>query len=310
MSMMHRSIDLESLPDPADRPRPRVCRRPDPGRRGTLRICFYARTGVPAEGFFAVRSQLFYNSLQSIISWQQVPPMNPHHNVDAAEIGKFDALASRWWDPHSEFKPLHEINPLRLGYIDGIAHIQGKRVLDVGCGGGILSESMAARGAEVTGIDMGEAPLEVARLHLLETGEHVDYRQIPVEQLAVEQPGEFDVVTCMEMLEHVPDPSSVVNACARLARPGGYVFFSTLNRNPKSYLLAIVAAEYVLNMLPKGTHDYARFIRPSELSQWIREADLTSLDLSGMTYNPLTGAYKLHPRDVDVNYLVATRKAE
>ena len=236
--------------------------------------------------------------------------MNKQHNVDAAEISKFEALASRWWDPHSEFKPLHEINPLRLGYIDEIAHIQGKRVLDVGCGGGILSESMAAKGAEVTGIDMGEAPLEVARLHLLESGEQVEYRQIPVEELAARQPGEFDVVTCMEMLEHVPDPASVVNACTQLVKPGGYVFFSTLNRNPKSYLFAIVAAEYLLRMLPKGTHDYAKFIRPSELNQWIREADLTTLDISGMTYNPLTGAYKLHPRDVDVNYLVATQKID
>lgn len=236
--------------------------------------------------------------------------MNKQHNVDAAEISKFEALASRWWDPHSEFKPLHEINPLRLGYIDEIAHIQGKRVLDVGCGGGILSESMAAKGAEVTGIDMGEAPLEVARLHLLESGEQVDYQQIPVEELAALRPGEFDVVTCMEMLEHVPDPASVVNACTQLVKPGGYVFFSTLNRNPKSYLFAIVAAEYLLRMLPKGTHDYAKFIRPSELNQWIREADLTTLDISGMTYNPLTGAYKLHPRDVDVNYLVATRKID
>lgn len=236
--------------------------------------------------------------------------MNKQHNVDAAEISKFEALASRWWDPHSEFKPLHEINPLRLGYIDEIAQLQGKRILDVGCGGGILSESMAAKGAEVTGIDMGEAPLEVARLHLLETGEQVDYQQIPVEELAARQPGEFDVVTCMEMLEHVPDPASVVNACTQLVKPGGYVFFSTLNRNPKSYLFAIVAAEYLLRMLPKGTHDYAKFIRPSELNQWIRDADLTTLDISGMTYNPLTGAYKLHPRDVDVNYLVATQKID
>lgn len=236
--------------------------------------------------------------------------MNKQHNVDAAEISKFEALASRWWDPHSEFKPLHEINPLRLGYIDEFAHIQGKRVLDVGCGGGILSESMAAKGAEVTGIDMGEAPLEVARLHLLESGEAVEYRQIPVEELAARQPGGFDVVTCMEMLEHVPDPASVVNACTQLVKPGGYVFFSTLNRNPKSYLFAIVAAEYLLRMLPKGTHDYAKFIRPSELNQWIREAGLTTLDISGMTYNPLTGAYKLHPRDVDVNYLVATQKID
>ncbi len=236
--------------------------------------------------------------------------MNTQHNVDASEISKFEALASRWWDPHSEFKPLHDINPLRLGYIDEIASVQGKRVLDVGCGGGILSESMAAKGAEVTGIDMGEAPLDVARLHLLESGEKVDYQQIPVEELADSHPGEFDVVTCMEMLEHVPNPASVVNACARLVKTGGYVFFSTLNRNPKSYLLAIVGAEYLLRMLPKGTHDYAKFIRPSELNRWIRETDLITLDISGMTYNPLTSVYKLDPRDVDVNYMVATQKAE
>lgn len=236
--------------------------------------------------------------------------MNTQHNVDASEISKFEALASRWWDPHSEFKPLHDINPLRLDYIDEIAPVQGKRVLDVGCGGGILSESMANRGAEVTGIDMGEAPLEIARLHLLESGEQVDYQQIPVEELAANHAGEFDVVTCMEMLEHVPNPASVVNACARLVKPGGHVFFSTLNRNPKSYLFAIVGAEYLLRMLPRGTHDYAKFIRPSELGQWIREADLTTLDISGMTYNPLTSVYKLDPRDVDVNYLVATQKTE
>ncbi len=236
--------------------------------------------------------------------------MNAQHNVDAAEISKFEALASRWWDPQSEFKPLHEINPLRLAYIDGIASIQGKQVLDVGCGGGILSESMAAKGAEVTGIDMGAAPLEVARLHLLETGEEVDYQQIPVEELASQRAAEFDVVTCMEMLEHVPDPASVVTACARLVKPGGHVFFSTLNRNPKSYLFAILGAEYLLKMLPKGTHDYAKFIRPSELNQWIRKAELITLDISGMIYNPLTGVYKLHPRDVDVNYLVATQRPE
>jgi len=236
--------------------------------------------------------------------------MNAQHNVDTAEISKFEALASRWWDPQSEFKPLHEINPLRLAYIDGIASIQGKQVLDVGCGGGILSESMAAKGAEVTGIDMGAAPLEVARLHLLETGEEVDYQQIPVEELASQRAAEFDVVTCMEMLEHVPDPASVVTACARLVKPGGHVFFSTLNRNPKSYLFAILGAEYLLKMLPKGTHDYAKFIRPSELNQWIRKAELITLDISGMIYNPLTGVYKLHPRDVDVNYLVATQRPE
>ena len=227
-------------------------------------------------------------------------------NVDHAEVSKFEQLASRWWDPNSEFKPLHEINPLRLDYIDARAGLSGKQVLDVGCGGGILAESMAARGATVTGIDMGEAPLEVARLHLLESGQHVDYRRIPVEQLADEMPARFDVVTCMEMLEHVPDPASVVAACATLVKPGGQVFFSTINRNPKSYLFAIVGAEYVLRLLPRGTHDYAKFIRPSELSRWIRGAGLDTRDITGLTYNPLSGVYRLDPRDVDVNYMIAT----
>ena len=234
--------------------------------------------------------------------------MSQAPNVDHAEVRKFEELASRWWDPHSEFKPLHDINPLRLNYIDELAQIGGKQVLDVGCGGGILSESMAARGATVTGIDMGEAPLEVARLHLLESGEEVNYQRIPVEELAREQPQSFDVVTCMEMLEHVPDPGSIIQACHDLVKPGGHVFFSTLNRNPKSYLFAIVGAEYVLNMLPKGTHDYAKFIRPSELSRWIRDAGLENNDITGMTYNPFTKTYKLDPRDVSVNYLVATRR--
>ncbi|MES9899896.1 MAG: bifunctional 2-polyprenyl-6-hydroxyphenol methylase/3-demethylubiquinol 3-O-methyltransferase UbiG [Sedimenticola sp.] len=229
-------------------------------------------------------------------------------NVDQAEISKFEELAARWWDPHSEFKPLHEINPLRLQYIDDIAGLKGKRVLDVGCGGGILSESMAAAGAEVTGIDMGEAPLEVARLHLLESGLEADYRRIPVEQLADEQPESFDVVTCMEMLEHVPDPSSIVKACSRLCKPGGNIFFSTLNRNPKSYLFAIIGAEYLLQLLPKGTHDYSKFIRPSELDGWIRAAGLESTDMKGLIYNPLTGNYRLDPRDVDVNYMVSCSK--
>ena len=231
-------------------------------------------------------------------------------NVDHAEVSKFEQLASRWWDPNSEFKPLHEINPLRLGYIDTRAALDGKTVLDVGCGGGILAESMAAHGAKVTGIDMGEAPLEVARLHLLESGQEVDYRRIPVEELADEMPGRFDVVTCMEMLEHVPDPASVIAACATLVKPGGHVFFSTINRNPKSYLFAIVGAEYVLRMLPRGTHDFAKFIRPSELSRWTREAGLDTHDITGMTYNPLTGIYKLDPRDVDVNYMVACGRPE
>jgi len=229
-------------------------------------------------------------------------------NVDHAEVSKFEALASRWWDPLSEFKPLHEINPLRLNYIDEKVSLNGKRVLDVGCGGGILSESMATRGAEVTGIDMGEAPLEVAKLHLLESGQKVDYRKIPVEELAAEQPGTFDVVTCMEMLEHVPDPASIIKACATLVKPGGHVFFSTLNRNPKSYLFAIVGAEYILNLLPKGTHEYAKFIRPSELVQWAREATLTTNDMCGLVYNPFTKVYKLHPTDVDVNYMISTTR--
>ena len=228
-------------------------------------------------------------------------------NVDHAEVSKFEELASRWWDPHSEFKPLHEINPLRLGYIDKIAPLDGKRVLDVGCGGGILSESMAAKGAEVTGIDMGEAPLQVARLHLLETGLHVNYERMPVERLAKERPAAFDVVTCMEMLEHVPDPSSVVNACAQLVKPGGHVFFSTLNRNPKSFLFAIIGAEYLLQLLPKGTHDFAKFIRPSELDAWIRESGLATRDITGLLYNPLTRSYRLGA-DVDVNYMVYTQK--
>ncbi|MGD1982671.1 MAG: bifunctional 2-polyprenyl-6-hydroxyphenol methylase/3-demethylubiquinol 3-O-methyltransferase UbiG [Chromatiaceae bacterium] len=234
--------------------------------------------------------------------------MNATGNVDHAEVHKFEQLASRWWDPHSEFKPLHDINPLRLDYIDQHAGLDGKRVLDVGCGGGILAEAMAQRGALVTGIDMGEAPLEVARLHLLETGVQVDYRQLTAEALAAEEPGAFDVVTCMEMLEHVPDPLSVVTACASLVRPGGKVFFSTINRNPKSYLFAILGAEYLLRMLPKGTHDYAKFIRPAELGRWTRQAGLDTRSMTGLTYNPLTGIYRLDPRDVDVNFMVATQR--
>ena len=229
------------------------------------------------------------------------------HNVDQHEIGKFEELASRWWDPGSEFKPLHDINPLRLDYIDEAAGLSGKEVLDVGCGGGILSESMAERGAKVTGIDMGAMPLRVAELHTLESGVAVTYRQVPVETLAAESPARFDVVTCMEMLEHVPDPSSVVAACARLVKPGGFVFFSTLNRNPKSYLLAIIGAEYILGMLPRGTHDYARFIKPSELDAWVRAAQMRTSGITGMTYNPLTDTYRLNQRDLDVNYMTTCR---
>jgi len=230
-------------------------------------------------------------------------------NVDPAEVSKFEELASRWWDPNSEFKPLHEINPLRLAYIEESAGLQDKQVLDVGCGGGILSESMAAKGARVTGIDMGEAPLQVARLHLLESGLEVNYERIAVERLAEERPASFDLVTCMEMLEHVPDPASVVHACARLVKPGGHVFFSTLNRNLKSFLFAIIGAEYLLRLLPKGTHDFAKFIRPSELDRWIRAAGLTTQDMTGLLYNPLTQSYKLGP-DVDVNYMVRSRREE
>jgi 2-polyprenyl-6-hydroxyphenyl methylase / 3-demethylubiquinone-9 3-methyltransferase len=228
-------------------------------------------------------------------------------NVDHAEVNKFEELAARWWDPHSEFKPLHEINPLRLSYIENHVPLAGKRVLDVGCGGGILSESMAAKGASVSGIDMGEAPLQVARLHLLESGLEVNYERIPVERLAAEQPASFDVVTCMEMLEHVPDPASVVNACSQLVKPGGHLFFSTINRNPKAYLLAIIGAEYLLRLLPKGTHDYSRFIRPSELTGWTRQSGLSCINMTGLSYNPLSRDYKLSD-DVDVNYMIAAVK--
>ncbi|MNF33337.1 3-demethylubiquinone-9 3-methyltransferase [Pseudomonas linyingensis] len=230
-------------------------------------------------------------------------------NVDHAEIAKFEALAHRWWDRESEFKPLHEINPLRVNWIDERVGLAGKRVLDVGCGGGILSESMALRGATVTAIDMGEAPLAVARLHQLESGVQVDYRQSTAEALAAEMPGQFDVVTCLEMLEHVPDPASVIQACQRLVKPGGQVFFSTINRNPKAYLLAIIGAEYLLKMLPRGTHDFKKFIRPSELGAWCRGAKLAVKDIVGLTYNPLSKTYKLG-NDVDVNYMIQTLREE
>ena len=225
-------------------------------------------------------------------------------NADPIELEKFSQLAHRWWDRNSEFKPLHEINPLRLDYINRTVPLSGKTVLDVGCGGGILSESMAALGAYVTGIDLGDKALQVAKLHLLESGQKVDYRKIAVENLADEQADHYDVVTCLEMLEHVPDPNSIVRACATLVKPSGHVFFSTLNRNPKSYLLAVIGAEYALNMLPRGTHDYAKFIKPSELAQSCRNAGLSVTDIIGMSYNPLNKAYSLG-KDTDVNYMIS-----
>lgn len=227
-------------------------------------------------------------------------------NFDPAEINKFEHSAHRWWDTESEFKALHEINPLRLDYIDALAKLSSKRVLDVGCGGGILSEGMATRGARVTGIDLGEAPLSMARLHLLESGLEIEYRRISAESLAEQQAGKYDIVTCMEMLEHVPDPASTVAACARLVKPGGDVFFSTINRNPKSFLFAIVGAEYLLRLIPRGTHEYARFIRPCELSRWARSAGLQWEAITGLTYNPITRVYSLG-EDIDVNYMVHTR---
>ncbi len=230
-------------------------------------------------------------------------------NIDRGEIAKFEALAHRWWDRNSEFKSLHDINPLRANYIDTHSPVAGLRLLDVGCGGGILSEAMAQRGARVTAIDMGEAPLAVARLHQLESGVAVDYRQSTAEDLAAAEPATYDIVTCLEMLEHVPDPASVVAACARLCKPGGTVYFSTLNRNPKAYAFAIVGAEYLLKLLPRGTHDYAKFIRPSELAAFLRATDLQLQNMTGMTYNPLTRIYRLDPRDVSVNYLVHARKS-
>lgn len=232
----------------------------------------------------------------------------PTVNADQAELDKFAALASRWWDPESEFKPLHAINPLRLEWIQECAgSLAGKAVLDVGCGGGILSEAMAKSGAEVTGIDLADKSLKVARLHGLESGVKVDYRKVPVEELAAERPGHYDVVTCMEMLEHVPDPASIVRACSALVKPGGWVFFSTLNRNAKSFLFAILGAEYVLRLLPRGTHSYEQFIKPSELSAAARGAGLEPVSMRGMEYNPITQIYTLSS-NTSVNYLMATRK--
>jgi len=230
------------------------------------------------------------------------------NNVDHAELAKFSALASKWWDPNSEFRPLHEINPLRLNWIDERVGLKGKRVLDVGCGGGILAESMARRGADVLGIDLADKSLKVAELHKLETGvNNVNYRFVSAEQLATEEQETFDVVTCLEMLEHVPDPAQTIQACADLCKPGGWLFFSTINRNPKSFVFAIVGAEYVLNLLPKGTHEYKKFIKPSELAQYARQSRLDFSEIIGLVYNPLTKVYRL-ARDTDVNYMVACRK--
>jgi 2-polyprenyl-6-hydroxyphenyl methylase/3-demethylubiquinone-9 3-methyltransferase len=228
-------------------------------------------------------------------------------NADPLEIQKFSELAHRWWDPTSEFRPLHEINPLRLEWINALAPLSGKNVIDIGCGGGVLSESMARKGAKVTGIDLSKKALKVADLHSLESGVEVRYKHIAAEEMAVEEPGQFDIVTCMEMLEHVPDPASIVRAAATLVKPGGHVFFSTLNRNFKAYLFAVVGAEYVLRMLPRGTHDYAKFITPSELSQYVRQAGLVVDSLKGLSYNPLTKIYSLN-NDTDVNYMVACSK--
>jgi len=229
-------------------------------------------------------------------------------NVDPSEVAKFEKLASRWWDRNSEFKPLHDINPLRANWIDKLSPVAEQKVLDVGCGGGILCEALAQRGATVTGIDMGEAPLAVGNLHKLESGVEVDYQKSTAEDFAQNHAEQFDIVTCLEMLEHVPDPGSVVRACAAMTKPGGTLFFSTINRNPKSYLLAIIGVEYVLRMLPKGTHEYGKFIRPAELGQWIREAGLEIDQMTGLTYNPLTKIYRLNETDVDVNYMICVRK--
>lgn len=229
------------------------------------------------------------------------------HNADPQELAKFGDLAHRWWDPHSEFKPLHDINPLRVAWIDRQVGLAGKKIIDVGCGGGLLSEGMAACGAQVTGIDLSEKPLGVAKLHLYESGHSIDYRLISAEAMAAEAPATFDAVTCLEMLEHVPDPASVVQACATLVKPGGQVFFSTLNRNLKAYLMAVVGAEYILNMLPRGTHEYARFIRPAELSRFCREAGLQVEEIIGMSYKPLSKTYILGA-DTSVNYLIRARK--
>lgn len=238
----------------------------------------------------------------------EAPPESA--NVDAAEIAKFEALAHRWWDKTSEFKPLHEINPLRANYIDRLSPVAEKKVIDIGCGGGILSEALTLRGAEVTGIDMGEAPLGVAELHALENNLTIEYKKITAEEIAEQRAGQYDVVTCMEMLEHVPDPAKIVEACAKLCKPGGHLYFATINRNPKSYLFAILGAEHILGLLPKGTHDYEKLIKPSELHRWIRQSNLLLKNSTGMSYNILTKTYKLDSNNLDVNYLLHATKPE
>jgi len=260
---------------------------------------FYLLKSPLLAGFFI--SAIF---VESFISHPNSPAIM---NVDQSEIDKFSALAHRWWDPNSEFKPLHAINPLRLNWIKSIVSLEGKKVVDIGCGGGILAESISQSGAATTGIDLSEKALKVAELHALEVGANLTYRSISAEALADEQPEQYDVVTCMEMLEHVPDPASVVRACAKLCKPGGTLFFSTLNRNPKSYLFAIIGAEYILKLLPKGTHEYAKFIKPSELVAFTRNAGLEMIGVKGLSYNPLTQVYSLND-DVDVNYMIAVRK--
>ncbi|MFT5081993.1 MAG: 2-polyprenyl-6-hydroxyphenyl methylase/3-demethylubiquinone-9 3-methyltransferase [Lentisphaeria bacterium] len=232
----------------------------------------------------------------------------PSVNVDPSEIAKFERMASQWWDLDGEFKPLHDMNPLRCNYVDARSAVVEKTLVDVGCGGGILCEAMSLRGADVTGIDMGDAPLEVAKLHGLESGVSVAYYKATAEAFAAKHREQFEIVTCFEMLEHVPDPGAVIKACANLAQPGGDLFFSTINRNAKAYALAILGAEYIARLLPKGTHEYKKFIRPSELSAWIRNANLELVDVSGITYNPLTKKFRLNPNDVDVNYLIHAKK--
>ena len=241
------------------------------------------------------------------MSTQPIHPQFSSSNVDPAELAKFSDLAHRWWDKESEFRPLHQINPLRLNWIQSLVPLQDRKVLDIGCGGGILSDAMARQGAQVLGVDLAVKSLKVAQLHALEAGtQGVQYREISAEDLAAEQSAKFDVVTCMEMLEHVPDPSAIVKACAKLVKPGGWVFFSTLNRNPKSFLFAVIGAEYVLNLLPRGTHEYARMIKPSELADWVRAQGLDIMQMKGLSYNPFTRNYSMGS-DTDVNYLMATQ---